>query len=125
MVETYIFTVKRTPKEHSPAREPDSLSAVQKIKHILRDSNNRRCVCTSPPLDPITSQINLFQTLTPYFINYFNIILQPTPRFPKQCFFFICFGQNVVAAAHLLQACYVSSPSPPPGFYYPNSRPIW
>jgi hypothetical protein len=79
--------------------EADSLSTVQEISHLLWNRKGHCRVHKSPPLEPIMTQTNPFDTLTPYFSKtYFNTC-------NKNLLFFISrFGQEKVPTRYWVRS---------------------
>jgi hypothetical protein len=70
--------------EQSHSWEADNRSAGQAIPGLSWNPKLCHCVQKSPPLDPILSQFNPLNILTPSFLKmHFNVILPSTPISPK------------------------------------------
>jgi hypothetical protein len=101
-----------------------SLSLSKIILLSLWKPKIRYRIHKSPPLDPISSQLNPVRPIDPCFPKVqLNVILPPTPRSSQWSLPFGPPNQNPLNTSPLPHACHMFCPLHPPWFNYPNN--IW
>jgi hypothetical protein len=88
---------------------------VEKYPALLWNRKVHYRVHTSPPLDPILSQLNPVRPIDSYLPKvHLNVILPPTPRSFQWSLPFGPTNQNPVNTSPLPHACHMSLPPHPP-----------
>jgi hypothetical protein len=119
--EGYSFTlVSAPPKEYFTYSmvldiiwKADCRSACQKYPAFLWNPKGHYRVHTSPPPDPILSQLKPVHPIDPYLPKvHLNVILPPTPR---------SFQWSLTFGTPFPHACHVFRPPHPPWFNHPSN----
>jgi hypothetical protein len=95
---------------------------VKKYPAFLWNPKVHYRVHTSPPLDPILSQLNPVRHIDPYLPKvHFNVILPPTHRSSQWSLTSGPPNQNPLNTSPLPHACRMSRPPHPPWFNHLNN----
>jgi hypothetical protein len=123
----YAFFIKLNSQGHTPWCKIlfEKLIVTQLVKKypaFLWNPEVHYRVHTTPPLDPIMSQLNPIHPIDPYLPKvHLNVILPPTPRSSQWSLAFRPPNQNPVNTSPFPHACHMSSPPHPPWFNHPNN----